>query len=311
MAEQRAENIIAPAAADKLIAAHDGDVALLYLHRLRAGRLDEEQAARDLCRTLQEIRAAEEKLRRMGLLEEDLPARTAEAAPAPAPAPAPAEELPQYSAGTITRASLGNEALEVLYAEAKPVMGHELNSNDMRVIFGIYDHLGLPPEVILELLHFCREKAVGKNGEQLRVSAGMLEKEAYIWARQEILTLEQAEEYIRFRRERRSEIGRLREMLGLQTLSATQEKDLNAWLDQGFGQDAISIAADRTITNTGALKWSYLRKILLSWHEKGLHSPGEIQEKDPPRAQSRAVPAPRREDKPVDPASLRKILDKI
>ena len=65
------------------------------------------------------------------------------------------------------------------------------------------------------------------------------------------------------------------------------------------------------MTNTGALKWSYLRRILQSWHEHGLHSVQAIREKDPPRTQSRPAPAPRREDKPVDPASLRKILDKI
>jgi hypothetical protein len=49
-------------------------VALLYLYRLRHGGLDEEAAARDLCRTLQDIRGAEEKLRRMGLTQGETPA---------------------------------------------------------------------------------------------------------------------------------------------------------------------------------------------------------------------------------------------
>ena len=70
MPEKQAENCISSAVLDKLIAAHDGDVALLWLYRQRTGALDEEQAAQALCRTLQEIRAAEEKLRRMELLPE-------------------------------------------------------------------------------------------------------------------------------------------------------------------------------------------------------------------------------------------------
>ena len=41
--------------ADRLIAAHDGDVALLYIYLRRKGGADLEQAARDLCRTMQEI----------------------------------------------------------------------------------------------------------------------------------------------------------------------------------------------------------------------------------------------------------------
>ena len=68
MTERTAENCIASSVLDRLIAAHDGDVALLWLYCQRHGALDEEQAAQALCRTLQEIRAAEEKLRRMELL---------------------------------------------------------------------------------------------------------------------------------------------------------------------------------------------------------------------------------------------------
>ncbi|MGC8000446.1 hypothetical protein, partial [Salmonella enterica] len=50
-------------AADRLIAAHDGDVALLYIFVRRTGCRDLEKAAGALCRTLQDLRAAEEKLR--------------------------------------------------------------------------------------------------------------------------------------------------------------------------------------------------------------------------------------------------------
>ena len=308
MAEPKTENSISLQTLDRLIAAHDGDVALLFLHELRLGHPDEEQAARDLCRTLDQIRAAEEKLRRMGLAEE----RPASPAPAASLPPEPAEELPQYTADEISRRSMGNEELEVLYAEAKPVLGHDLNSNEMRIIFGIYDHLGLPPEVILELLHFCREKSVGKDGEPRRVTAGTLEKEAYVWARREILTLDLAEDYIRSWKQRHSEIGRIREKLEMKSLSPTQEKDLNTWLEQGFGEEAIAIAADRTITNTGSLKWGYLRKILQSWNEKNLHSPAEIREKDPPRASRSLSPASQpRAQKPLSPDEWDSILKKI
>ena len=306
MTEEKLQNAISFSALDKLIAAHDGDVALLWLYRLRSGAPDEERAAQDLCRTLQEIRAAEEKLRRMALLP---------AAPLPsrpeAPEPDAPEELPQYSSGEITRRSICNPALSAVYSEAAQVMGRALSSNDLRVLFGIYDHLGLPPEVILELLHFCGELCLWKYGEGRRPSARFLEREAYAWANKEILTLEQAETYIRTRRERHSDLGRIRDALRLPEFSPTQEKDVNTWLEQGFSEEAIAIAADRTLTNTGALKWSYLRKILQSWHQKGLHSPAEIAEKDPARRDRAAAAYPKQNDAPVDTAKLRRILDKI
>ena len=58
MTEQTPQKFISLQALDRLIAAHDGDVALLFLHRLRQGSLDEERAASDLCRTMEQIRAA-------------------------------------------------------------------------------------------------------------------------------------------------------------------------------------------------------------------------------------------------------------
>ena len=306
MTEKQTENCISNAVLDKLIAAHDGDVALLWLYRQRYGALDEERAAQALCRTLQEIRAAEEKLRRMELLPDGgVPALRQP------PEPDAPDELPQYTAGEISRRSAGNSALSAVYAEAAQVMGRALSSNDLRVLFGIYDHLSLPPEVILELLHFCGELCLWKYGESRRPSARFLEREAYAWANREILTLEQAEDYIRMRRERHSDLGRIREALHLSEFSPTQEKEVNGWLEQGFGEEAIAIAADRTVTNTGSLKWSYLRKILQSWHQKGLHSPTEIAEKDPARRDRVIATYPRQDETPVDTAKLRSILEKI
>ena len=99
MPENKSENLISPAAADKLLAAHDGDLALLYLYIRRSGCLDMEKAAGKLCRTLHEMEAAEEKLRRMGLLSDGpgAPART-ELQPPP-------EEMPQYRAEDLYRRS--------------------------------------------------------------------------------------------------------------------------------------------------------------------------------------------------------------
>lgn len=310
MAEEQLNKSISVQALDRLIAAHDGDVALLWLYWQRSGSLDAEKAAHDLCRTLQEIRDAEEKLRRMALLD---------SAPAPVPAPAPerpepapAEELPQYTSLDIKLASERDPALKVIYAEAAQVMGRALGTNDLRVLLGIYDHLGMPPEVILELLHFCAELCLWKYGESRRPTPRFLEREAYAWANREILTLEQAEEYIRAQRERRSDLGRIREALHLSQLSSTQEKDVNAWLEQGFGEEAIALAADRTVTNTGSLKWNYLSRILQSWHQKGLHSSAEILEKEPPRSSRGALPASQpRAQKPLSPDEWDSLLNKI
>ena len=138
--------------ADALIAAHDGDVALLYIYLCRRGGGDMEQAARELCRTMNEISAAREKLQRMGLI----PGQEGSAAlPGPDIRPAPAEELPEYETEDLVRRSREDAGFSAIVAEAQKVLGHVLSSSDLKRLFGIYDYLALPPEVILMLLNHC------------------------------------------------------------------------------------------------------------------------------------------------------------
>ena len=79
----------------------------------------------------------------------------------------------------------------------------------------------------------------------------------------------------------------------------------------GYGADVIAVAY-RTVTNTGALKWNYMNKILLSWHEKGVRTARDIEEKDgrqrSPGAKSAAAP---RGSRPADFEGLDSLLDKI
>lgn len=284
MDRDKPENRIDAAALDTLLAAHDGDVALLYLYGLRRGRYTAEQAARDLCRTLRDIDAAAEKLQRMGLSPASAPAAVPAAAPAEEPPEPllPVEELPQYSAVEIGLRARSDPAFTAVVDEAAQMLGRKLGGNELRVLFGIYDHLGLPAEVILELLNFLGERYREKYGESRRPSARVIEKEAYLWAHREILTLDQAEDYIRSQKERHSRLGQVKSLLGLagRELSKTQAEMIGQWLDLGFGDQALEMALDRTVTNTGGVKLPYMNKILLSWHEKGLHTPQEIQAGD-------------------------------
>lgn len=271
-------------AADRLIAAHDGDVALLYLYIMRNGGCDMEKAARDLCRTMQEISSAYEKLQRMEL---SVPLSCPPAAKNTAHLP-PADELPAYTAEDIIRRSKTDSSFSAVVAEAQQVLGHTLSSGDLTKLFGIYDYLALPAEVIMVLLHHCAEETRARYGESRRLSMRSVEKQAYIWANNEILSLEQAEEYIQQRKIISQRISRAKDALQIhgRELSSTELKYVHSWLDMGFEAEALAIAYDRTVTNTGSLKWSYMNKILLTWNEKKLYTPQDIAEKD-----SRSRPA--------------------
>ena len=308
MSGQDRSNSISSAIADKLISAHDGDVALLYIYMARRGGHNLDAAARDLCRTMSEISAAAEKLQRMGLMPDG-------AAPAKAAAKEeklpPPDEIPQYRSEDIVRRCKENGEFAVVVAEAQTALTHTLSSVEMKTLFGIYDYLALPPEVIMMLINYCvarcREQSTPDHPR--RPSMRNIEKEAYNWVHQEILTLDQAEEYIRRQRERRDALVRAKAAVGIhgRELTPTETKYLSAWLDMGFDEDALAIGYDRTVTNTGALKWSYMNKIMQSWHEKGLHSAAEIESGDPRRRPQQSAA----QGKAIDMDELQSVLEKI
>ena len=223
----------------------------------------------------------------------------------------PAEDLPQYSSEDISRRGKNDSAFSAVLAQTEQVIGRKLNSNDMRVIFGVYDYLGIPAEVIVMLLTYCAEQYQERYGSSRRPSAQAIERLAYEWARQEIRTLEQAEAYVAAQKERRGLLNRIKGLLNIyeRELSATEEKYITSWLQMGFREDAIAIAYDRTLTQKNALKWPYMNKILLNWHTMGLHTPREIEETDSRRPAKK--PKAAEEIKPVDMDELRKIIDKI
>ena len=255
---------------ERLIAAHDGDVALLWLYGRLHGDGSLEDAARALCRTRRELEAAREKLRRL----EALPARQ----DAPVLRPAPADELPEYTAKDLSRRSRDDPRFAAIVTEAQRTLGRMLSTSDLKKLFGIYDYLALPPEVIMMLLNYCVTQCAGGNPPTMRY----IEKEAYVWANREILTLEQAENYIADSRRRRERLSQAAKLLGLQgrPLSSTETRYLTEWLELGFSDEMLELAYDRTVTKTGGLKWGYMNSILKSWHEKGLQTPADVRDRD-------------------------------
>ena len=287
--------------AQRLIAAHDGDVALLWLFLRQSPGGTLEDAARALCRTRAELEAANEKLQRLlptGAGPVKGPARPEKKA-AP-PIPEPAQELPQYTAEDLVQRSREDARWIGLLAEAQRVLGRKLNSSELKMLFGLYDYLALPPEVLMVLLHYCVANAPSGNPPSMR----FIEKEGYAWANREIMTLEQAEEYIAETQRQKEALGRTAKLLNIagRPLSSSEKKFLLAWFGMGFGEEAIELAYDRTVTNTGSLKWKYMDGILKSWHNKGLHAPEEIRDKDGQGARTRAgkTEAPRNLDKLLD-----------
>ena len=262
-----------PAAdADRLIESGDGDCALLYLCLMRRGTAPAGELCRALGMTERRLSAAANRLRSLGLLSGEQPAR-------------PSEGMPEYTAEEIGSRSKSDSGFREVLSECESVLGHMLSGADTRTLFGIYDYLGLPPDVIMVLLHHCSEECRRRYGPGRVPTMRQIEREAYVWVNREIMTLEQAEDYIRSREALREGTEQLRRAFGIRDrqLSPSERRYIEGWLAMGYSVEAIELAYDRTVTNTGSLKWNYMDGIIRSWHEKGLMTCEEIEKGDAPR----------------------------
>ena len=281
------KKMISPRAADLIIGLRDGDAALLYLYLCRRGMEDRDRIARELYLPKQRLSEAMERLEMLGLLPlaEPVPV-SAESASTESPAKATflpeRPDLPDYTAEEVRSRKENDSAFSALISEAQLIMGRPLSTPDLIKLLGIYDHLDLPPEVVMELMNFVAELYRWKYGERRRPSARAFELEARVWAERGITDFESAERYIRLARERRSQEGDIKASMKIvdRDFTDTERRYVEQWLNWGFSPDAIALAYDKTVTNTRKFSPAYMNKILMSWNEKGLHSLAEIQEKD-------------------------------
>lgn len=250
----------------RLLAAACPDAALLYLY-LRSGA-DPAKAAQALRFTARQYDYASASLRQLGLF------------PEPPTPPAAPERAPVYTEQELAHEYETNPEFPALAGETQRRLGRLLSTEELKTLLCIYRHLGLPPEVISILVHYCAERARAQGGRMPTLRA--IEKEAYRWAELGIDTLEEAAVYMQTQLQLQSRARRIRSVLQLDDRRPTggEEKLIRTWLSWGFGEEEIRAAYEKTCMNTGGLKWPYMHSILRSWHEQGFTTLRQIEAGD-------------------------------
>ena len=224
----------------KILSAANGDAALLYLY-LRSGG-DESSAKEALGLEGSRYGVAEAVLRQLGLWPEEKPAVLMSG------------ERPRYTERDVLAAMDTDASFRSLYGEV---------------------------QVISVLVCYCKERA-RRRGSLRNPSLRAIEKEAYAWAEAGIDTVEAAAAFIQTQNQRESRLGRLAAILQIRgrSLTAAEARYAQSWLDMNFDQEALTMAYERTCLNTGGLNWNYMNKILLRWHEAGLHTGAQVRSGD-------------------------------
>jgi len=273
---------------DKLIRAGDGDAALLYLYILKThGQKSSSEAAIALDKSKGWIASAMAVLSRLGLVQLDGIDGHGDAAggdggtESEASQKEPLAEPRQYTEHEIKQEIISGSDFSIIVDETQRKLGKILSPDDLLRLYGIYDNLRLPPEVILQLITHCIKES-SKTGNGRVPSVRYIEKAAFTWEREGIFSLERAEEYLKKLEERKSARGEIRKVMQItgRELSATEKRYVDSWIEMGFEPGAVAIAYDRTVVKTGSLSWPYMDGIMKNWHNKKLHTEKLVEEND-------------------------------
>ncbi len=250
-----------------LCAAGSGDAALLYLWQAAGNTalpcpLGEEKR-----------RSAVETLTRLGLWQGEKETTLRK------------EERPQYSEDTLQN-TLRDKDFSRLVGETQRLLGRILSTEELKTLLSVYDYLRMPTEVVCLLISYCVQRAKQRGGRM--PSMRSIEKEAYAWSDMGIDCVEAAVEYVQAASYRASRQGKIAELLQIKgrRLTDGECQYINRWLDWGFPQETIALAYEKTVLNTGDLKWPYMNSILARWQEKGLFTVEDVRRGDGTRPQT-------------------------
>ena len=279
---------------DEVLRGHDGDCALLYLWCVHTSSRDLERAAHALYMTRAQVNIAAEKLSMMlpaffrssSGNDTESPADPIQNTSSPTVKKAavlpPADELPEYSSEEIAACSEKDGSFRAVLDQAETMLGKGLTRHDISRLLGIYNHLGLSAEVIFVLLHYCAEISKGPAGADRKPTLYFIERQAYMWVNRGITSVEAAEEYVEQQRSAREYENRIKRILEIydRSLTSSEKNYVTAWGEMGFSDDAVSLAYELAVNNTGKRTFPYINTILKHWHEANLHSAVEINRKN-------------------------------
>ena len=175
---------------------------------------------------------------------------------------------PQYTVEELSFYQKQSKDIERLFSHAEQTLSKLLTYNDMSVLFGFYDWLRLPIDVLLYMLSYCSES----GHRDMRY----IEKVALDWAERSINSVEAAQDYTQtFDQEYRSVMKALGHPAAFP--SPTQRKYMQKWLkEMEMPLNLVLEACDKTAIQIGKPKLTYIDKILADWHQKGIKSLEEV-----------------------------------
>ena len=187
---------------------------------------------------------------------------------------------PSYKSSDIED-MMKKSSIKQLVSHAEDIFGKTLSHSETCTLFGFYDWLHLPVEVILMLLEYCASLQ--------KTSMRYAEKVAVSWAEEGIDSIEKAHEFLTTTENREKNTRFFKKLFGLRGGNFTDAEyaHLLQWTEKmGMPPELIKIAADKANAVTGRISFPYINGILQSWYKKGIKTTDDLSKDELPQNSS-------------------------
>ena len=175
---------------------------------------------------------------------------------------------PHYTKEEIMLYKEQNHSISTLFKICEKYLGRLLSPADQQIIYGCYDWLTMP----LDLIEFLVEYCASNNHTQIRY----IEKVALGWHEQGIKTVEDAKEQVATTTKYR----KIFKALGMssETITKHQRDILDKWLiHYQFSLEIILEGCNRTVAFSSNPTLNYLGSILENWYKNGVKTLKDIE----------------------------------
>lgn len=189
---------------------------------------------------------------------------------------------PHYTTDEIALYKKQHHSISNLFLICEKYLGRLLSTSDQQIIYGFYDWLNMP----LDLIEFLIEYCASNNHTHIRY----IEKVALSWSEQGIKTVSDAKGQVATSQKYRQ----ILKALGMngETITKHQRDLLDKWMDEYKLSVAIILeGCNRTVTYSSRPSLNYLGSILESWYKQGVKTVDDINKLDKAHTQTTTTPA--------------------
>lgn len=161
--------------------------------------------------------------------------------------------------------------IRFMFNEVQEKLGRLISHAEMSTLVWLHDNQGLPVPVILMSIQY----AVNEG----KTNFSYIEKICIDWAKNDITSLEKAEERINQLYMYKTSWNIVRNAFGISNRkpSANEKKYCHIWVNEyGFNKEILLLAYDQCIDAISKVRFSYINKILEKWYKAGVKSIDDI-----------------------------------